>query len=129
MHIDKVSRVLLHVQSNYDNLVFFSKHLFSLSNVHHSFSNLKRVFKLMIIKTKALEIGKFHFKTQLSILFQLTFKRVFDLENHGFKKCVFNKSYSFFCYLRRGVDALYINDIDQDIVKSNYIQDIIVNWV
>jgi len=25
--------------------------------------------------------------------------------------------------------ALYINDIDQDIVKSNYIQNIIVNWV
>jgi hypothetical protein len=27
------------------------------------------------------------------------------------------------------VDAWHINDIDQDIVKSNYIQDIIVNWV
>jgi hypothetical protein len=60
MQIDKVSKVRLDVQNNYDNLVFFSKHLFSLSNVHQSFSKLKRVLTLMIINAKALEIGKFH---------------------------------------------------------------------
>jgi hypothetical protein len=27
------------------------------------------------------------------------------------------------------MDAIYINDIDQDIIKNNYIQNIIVNWV
>ncbi len=58
-------------------------------------------------------------------MFQLTSKRAFDLENHEFKKCVFNKNYSFLCYL--GLDALYINDIDQDIVKSNYIQNKTIN--
>jgi hypothetical protein len=31
------------------------------------------------------------------------------------------------CYL--SMDALYINDIDQNIVKFNYIQNIAINWV
>jgi len=84
----------------------------------------------MIIKTKALKIGKFHFKTHLNILFPLTFKRAFDPKNHEFKKCAFNKKKnSILCFLGRGMDAIYINDIDQDIVKNNYIQNIIVNWV
>jgi hypothetical protein len=33
-----------------------------------------------------------------------------------------------FCVIE-SVDALYINDIDQDIAKNNYIQNIIVNWL
>jgi hypothetical protein len=60
MQIDDASKVLLHVQNNYDNDFFF-KCLFSLSNVHHSFSKLK-VLTLMIIKAKALQIDKFHLK-------------------------------------------------------------------
>jgi phosphoenolpyruvate carboxylase len=39
MQIDNVS-ILLHVQNNYDNWVFFQTFL---SNVHHSFSKLKRI--------------------------------------------------------------------------------------
>ncbi len=35
----------------------------------------------------------------------------------------------FLCFLGHGMDAIYKNDIDQDIVKNNYIQNIIVNWV
>jgi hypothetical protein len=53
----------------------------------------------MIIKVKALEIGKFHFKRIWKYLFQLTFKHAFDPKNHEFKKCVFKKSYSFLCRL------------------------------
>jgi hypothetical protein len=45
----------------------------------------------------------------------------------NFKNMYLAKSYSFFCYW--SMDTLYINDIDQDIVKSNYIQHIIINWV
>jgi hypothetical protein len=58
MQIDNVSKVFLHVQNNYDNSVFFSNVIFPY---HHSFSKLKKVFTLMIIKEKAIEIGKFHF--------------------------------------------------------------------
>jgi len=32
-----------------------------------------------------------------------------------------------FCVIQ-SVDALYINDIDQDIIKSNYIQNITINF-
>jgi hypothetical protein len=34
---------------------------------------------------------------------------------------VFNKSYSFLCYLKN------INDINQDVIRNNYIQNTIVN--
>jgi hypothetical protein len=54
MQIDNVSKVFLHVQSNYDNFVLFFKCPFSLSNLHHSFSKLNKVLTLMIIKEKAL---------------------------------------------------------------------------
>jgi hypothetical protein len=47
----------------------------------------------------------------------------------NFKNVSSTKVIHFLCYLRRGMDVLYINDIDQDIVKTNYIQNIIVNWV
>jgi hypothetical protein len=67
--------------------------------MHHSFSKLKRVLTLMIIKQKAFEIGNFYFKTHLNIFVS---NRVFDPENHELKKYVFNKSYSFLCYLKHG---------------------------
>jgi hypothetical protein len=35
--------------------------------VHYSFSKLKRILTLMIVKAKAFEIGKFHFKMHLNI--------------------------------------------------------------
>jgi hypothetical protein len=60
MQIDDVSRFLLDVQNNYENGFFF-KHFFPLSIVHHSFSKLKRILTLMIIKEKSLEINKLHF--------------------------------------------------------------------
>ncbi len=63
----------------------------------------------------------------LNMLFQLIFKLAFDLENHEFKEWSLTKVIHF-CVIQ-GMDALYINDIDQDIVKNNYIQNIIVNWV
>jgi hypothetical protein len=44
--------------------LFFKKHFFPLSNVRHSFSKLKKVLRLTIIKAKALEIGQFHLKSQ-----------------------------------------------------------------
>jgi hypothetical protein len=44
----------------------------------------------MIIKAKALEIGKFHLKMHLTL-------KIMNSE-----KCVFNKSYSFLCYLNHG---------------------------
>jgi transposase len=61
MQIDDVSILLLHVQSNYDNGLF-SKYCFSLSNVHHSFSKLKRILTLMTIKENSLEINKIYLK-------------------------------------------------------------------
>jgi hypothetical protein len=33
-----------------------------------------------------------------------------------------------FCIIQN-VNALYINDINQDILKSNYIQNTTINWV
>jgi hypothetical protein len=71
----------------------------------------------MIIKTKALEIDKFHFWMYLNIFIPnvlFTFK-IMNLT------CVFNKSYSFLCYLKN------INDINQDVIRNNYIQNTIVN--
>jgi hypothetical protein len=56
----------------------------------------------MIIKAKALEIGKFILKCIWAYLFQLTFKCAFDLENHELKNIIFNKSYLFLCYLGHG---------------------------
>ncbi len=43
---------------------------------------------------KSLEIGRILFNEHIC------FKCVFDLENYEFWKCVFNKSYSFLCYLK-----------------------------
>jgi len=40
--------------------------------VHHSFSKLKRILTLMIIK-KTLEIGKIHLKTHLNIFVSTVF--------------------------------------------------------
>jgi hypothetical protein len=59
---------------------FFFKHLFSLSNMCCSFSQLKRILtSLMIIKEKALEIGKNSFKI---ILKHIYFKCVFDSKTY-----------------------------------------------
>jgi len=79
----------------------------------------------MIIKTKALEIGKFYFKTHLNIYVSISFQMFFWPWKSWIKKIVSLKKVIHFCV----VYALYINDIDQDMVKSNYIQNIIVNWV
>jgi hypothetical protein len=73
----------------------------------------------MIIKAKALEIGKIHFKTHLNIFVSnvpLTLKFL-NFENVFLTK----KKYSFFRYLTCGC-IIYINDIDQYIVKSDYIK-------
>jgi len=82
MQIDHVSRFLLHVQSNYEN-GYFSKHYFSLSNVHHSFSILERILTLMIIKEKSLNINKIHFKTHLNIFVSNVFLtvKIMNFEN------------------------------------------------
>ncbi len=40
---------------------FFSKILFSLLNVHHSFSKLERILTMMIKESKAIEIDEIHF--------------------------------------------------------------------
>jgi hypothetical protein len=82
MQIDHVSRFLLHVQSNYEN-GYSSKHFFSLSNVHHSFSILERILTLMIIKEKSLKINKIHFKTHLNIFVSNLFLtlKIMNFEN------------------------------------------------
>jgi hypothetical protein len=83
MQIDDVSRILLHVQNNHHNLVIFSNIFFSLSNVDHSFSKLKRVLTLVIIEAKEFEIGNFHFKVHLNIFISnmlLTLK-IMNLKN------------------------------------------------
>jgi hypothetical protein len=45
--------------------------------VHHSFSKLKRILTLMIIKSKALEVGKKSFKNTFE---HICFKHAFDLD-------------------------------------------------
>jgi len=82
------SKMFFHVQSTQtcrmDNLYFF-KHLFFLSNVHHSFWKLKRILSSMI-------------KSMINCFYDpfehIWFKSVFDPENYGFWKCGFNKSCS-----------------------------------
>jgi hypothetical protein len=98
MQIDDVSKAFLHVQSNCHNGFIFEMPFF-LSNVHHNFSKLKKTLTLMIIKIKALEIGKLHFKMDMNIFvsnMHLTLKIM------NFKKCVFNKSYSLLCSFKHG---------------------------
>ncbi len=90
--------------------IIFSKCPFYLSNVHHSFSKLKRILILMIIKAKHLKFIKFFWKHIWTYLFQICFWPW---------KFVFNKSYSFLCYLEHG--ALYMHDIKQYPIKNNYI--------
>jgi hypothetical protein len=92
--------------------------------VHHSFSKLKRILLLVIIKTKALEIDKIHLKMHLNIFVSNVFStlKIMNFEN------VFVTKVINFCIIQN-MNALYINDINQDIVKSNYIQNTNVNWV
>ncbi len=63
-----------------DTMSFFFKCLFSLSDVHHSFSKLKKILTLMTIKEKQIEIGKIHLKT--CTFEQICFKCAFDLKNY-----------------------------------------------
>jgi hypothetical protein len=59
MHIDPNSRILICTFKTIVNNVFFFKYLFSWSNVHHSFSKLERILKLV----------KFIFKLALTNMF------------------------------------------------------------
>jgi len=52
---------------------FFSKHPFSLSNVHPSFSKLEIILTVMIMKAKGLESNTIHLKTHLNFFFQTWF--------------------------------------------------------
>ncbi len=45
--------------------IYFFQTFFSLSNVQHSFSKLKRILILTIKKIKALEVDEIHFLTHL----------------------------------------------------------------
>ncbi len=67
--------------------------------MHHKFSKLKRTSTLKIIKVKALEIGKLHFKIHLNIFVSNVF---LTLKIVNLKKSVFDKSYSFLCYFKHG---------------------------
>jgi hypothetical protein len=71
---------------------------FFISNVHHSFSKLKRILILMIIKAKHLKFIKFFWKHIWTYLFQICFWPW----KLWIWKFVFNKSYSFLCYLEHG---------------------------
>jgi hypothetical protein len=84
MQIDDVSRFLLHVQNNYEN------GFFPLSIVQHSFSKLKRILTLMIMKEKLLEINKFHFKTHLNIFVSNVFLtlKIMNFENVSLAKVI-----------------------------------------
>jgi hypothetical protein len=73
MQIDNVSRVLLHVQRNCHNFIFFSNVIFP----YQMCTILKKVLALMIIKAKTLEIGKFHFKMHLNIFVSISFQTCF----------------------------------------------------
>lgn len=61
-------------------VVFFKQH-FSLQNVHHSFSRLKRTLIMMIKRTKGIEIDELHFYNAIQ---HLRFKHVFNHRNHKF---------------------------------------------
>ncbi len=61
--------------------LFFFKHPFSLSNVHHPFSKLKKIIKLIIKKEKGIEIGDIHFYNTYECFW---FKHVFGIKNHEF---------------------------------------------
>jgi hypothetical protein len=50
---------------------FFQTSFFQVSNVHHSFSKLKRILTLMIIKGKTLEIGEIHFEMHMDTLINM----------------------------------------------------------
>jgi hypothetical protein len=67
----------------------------------------------MTIKAKAHEIGKIHFKT--CTFEHICFKCALSLQIMSFE-IVSNKNYSFLCNLKHGC-IIYINNIDQDIIK------------
>jgi hypothetical protein len=63
MQIDDLSKVLYMFKTIVNNgFFFFSNVIIPSINVHHSFSKLKRILTLMIIKGKTLEIGEIHFE-------------------------------------------------------------------
>jgi hypothetical protein len=65
--------------------------------VHHSFSKLERILTLIIIG-KEIKICKFYFEMHLNIFVS----NMFLIWKLWILKCVFNKSYSFLCYLKHG---------------------------
>jgi hypothetical protein len=76
-----------------DNGFFvFFKHLFSLSNVHPSFSKLEIILTLMIMKAKGFGSNKIHLKTHLSFFF----KHDFDLQFMNFVNIFLTKVIHFF---------------------------------
>jgi hypothetical protein len=84
MQIDDVSRVLLHVQSNYHN-GFLKK-----SNVCHYVSKLKRILTLKFFFLKNLKICKIHFQTHVNIFVSnmlLNFK-IMNFENASLTKVI-----------------------------------------
>jgi hypothetical protein len=68
-------------------------------------SKLKGILTMMIIKTKALEIGKIHLKHIWTYLFQMCFL----------------KSYSFLCYLKCGcIIYIYIYIYSKNLLHSKH---------
>jgi len=71
MQNDDIFKKKLHVQ----NIMNQNKHsniFFLLSNIHHSFSKLERIFIIIIFKN-TLEIGEIDFKAHLSKFFSNVF--------------------------------------------------------
>ncbi len=87
----------LHVQSiqtlKVDSLCFFQMSFFK-PNVQHSFWKLEKNLKLMIRRAKRTWLDEDYFHHSFE---HIWLKNVFDLENYGFWKCGFTKSYSYIC--------------------------------
>jgi hypothetical protein len=92
MQFEDVPKVIFNIKNLRVNSCFFLKQLFSLYNVHHSFSRLKRIWMVMIKRTKIIEIGDLHFYNSIQ---HFWFKHVFNHRNHKFWRCVYRKCIHF----------------------------------
>ncbi len=93
------------------NNLFFFKHPFLLSNVHHSFSKLKRILLILILeKKKTLKIGEICFKTHLSTFSSNVFLtlKIIKFENVSLTQVI--HFYVFKALMHN------INDIDKDVL-------------
>jgi hypothetical protein len=89
---------------------YFLNILFSLSNVHHSFSQFEEIIILIIKKEKGVEIGEIYFTTHLNT-FGSFIKKIMN-----FKSASLTLSYSFLC--NKGDGYIIYTMYDQGVIKK-----------